>query len=590
MSFRETILFLIRDAIRFVSPMAVATEWAIAALAALLVATAPLLRISWLKGIRNAFRGIAARKRTAVVICGLLPVAVRISMLGVAPVPDPSIHDEFSHLLLADTLAHGRLTNPTHPMWRHFESIHIIQTPTYNSMYPPGQAAFLALGQVVFRDPWAGVVISAGLMFAAACWMMQGWLPPSWALFGTLIAICKFGVAGLWMNSYLSGAVAGIGGALLIGSLPRLRREEARAFEAALLAAGIVVLVNTRPFEGAALGAAAAVYLTPVVRRVPRNRQLIPRLALPMAVVLTAGALFTCYYCWRVTGSPIRLPYQVNRDTYGWPENLAFLPPKRVSFRHQVLADMYTRELHNRAAYESPKAALDNVDIKLFDNWTFFIGPVLSIPLIFLPWAFRDRRTRPLILFVGAIAILNLFQLVLYPYHLGPVVPIMFAIVAQCTRHLYVSIGSFSRRKAMYLAIVLPVAVALVSAMKQVAPDWGIPLAYWEYASEAHRDGRASIAQWLEARPRKQLVLVRYAAGHSPNREWVYNKADIDGSKLIWAREMDSASDTELLRYFSDREAWLLEADVYPLRVVQYPGPPVADDTNPEFTKSARLP
>jgi hypothetical protein len=494
-----------------------------------------------------------------------------LALLGIYPVPEPSIHDEFSHLLLADTLAHGRLTNPPHALWQHFESIHIIQQPTYNSMYPPGQGAFLALGEKLFRDPWAGVVLSVGLMFAAMCWMMQAWLPPKWALYGTLLAILAFGVSTIWMNSYLGGAVSGMGGALVLGAVRRLRYASVHwARNSVLLGIGIVLLMNTRPFEGLVLTASALVLLALGFWRRRRNTFRLAQITVPAGLILCAGLVFTGYYNWRVTGSPVRMPYEVNRDTYGWPENLGFLPIKKVSSEHRVLREMYQKEIAHHNIYSSWHAFLDSLDVRAFENWSFFCGPVLTIPLLFLPQVFLDRRTRPLVIILALMLGLNLFQMVLYPYHLGPIVAALFAILAQGSRHVYVLLCRARPARAMAFALLLPMCVAAVSTFKLEAGDLGIPLLYWEHGTEAHRDARASIQEWLSRRPRKQLVIVHYSSRHSPDQEWVYNGADVDQSKVVWAREIDAKSDAQLIDYFKDREVWLLNADSYPQRVRPY--------------------
>lgn len=72
--------------------------------------------------------------------------------------------------------------------------------------------------------------------------------------------------------------------------------------------------------------------------------------------------------------------------------------------------------------------------------------------------------------------------------------------------------------------------------------------------------GTRILAQLKRAEGR-HLVIVRYGPRHSPHSEWVYNEADIDGAKVVWAREMDRAQNGKLLEYFKDRHVWLVEVD-----------------------------
>src|ERR1041385_1867588 len=134
----------------------------------------------------------AQRRRLVVVICGAAALVLRLIILPILPIPQPAVSDEYSYLLLADTLAHGRLANPTHPMWIHFETFHVNWHPTYASMYYPGNALFLAFGQVVFGHPFWGVWLTSGLMCAALCWMLQAWFPPTWAFLGGMLPVIRF--------------------------------------------------------------------------------------------------------------------------------------------------------------------------------------------------------------------------------------------------------------------------------------------------------------------------------------------------------------------------------------------------------------
>src|ERR1017187_7100158 len=243
-----------------------------------------------------------------------LAVVLRLAVLPVEGVPVPGVHDEFSYLLAADTFLHGRLANPTHPLWTHFETFHEEHQPAYASMYPPAQGLVLAAGILLSGAAFAGVVLSVGAMCGALWWALRGWFPPGWALFGAALAAVRLGMFSYWADSYWSGAVAATGGALVFGALPRLVRAD-RARDAALGALGIAILMNSRPYEGAVFAVSAGVALI-VLRKAAGRRAASPILIGTLCAVLHPAGALMGYYNWRAFGSPAAMPYSVNRSTY----------------------------------------------------------------------------------------------------------------------------------------------------------------------------------------------------------------------------------------------------------------------------------
>jgi hypothetical protein len=89
---------------------------------------------------------------------------------------------------------------------------------------------------------------------------------------------------------------------------------------------------------------------------------------------------------------------------------------------------------------------------------------------------------------------------------------------------------------------------------------------------------RAEVANYLQRQPGLQLAVIRYSEDHHTDEEWVHNGANIDESKIVWAREGSMEQNAQLLQYFHQRHAWLVEADGKPPRLTQLPCAPTVQD------------
>jgi hypothetical protein len=514
---------------------------------------------------------IASRRLASVLGIGIAVVLIRLALLPLIPIPHPWMGDEFSYLLGADTFASGRLTNPTPHFWRSFEALHVIMQPTYMSKYPPGQAAFLALGQVFFGNPYWGVVLGMALFCAAVCWMLQIFVSPGWALIGGIFTFAVFGVNYYWMESYWGGGVAAFGGCLITGAAFRLLRKAPGERYIWPLCAGIALVFFTRPYEGSVFTAAVLVMLAAYLRRQEQRNLRRLLIALILSGVCVLG--FQAFYDWRITGAPLVMPYLVHERAYTavptfWFQSLKTgipRPSDPVLYGNHWYWEMTNYQgLHQMPLWRCFAAMI----YREFGLLAILFGVLLNT-LWLVPVFWSDFRVRFLAMIAAPVMLAASLAVYAHTHYIAPVLPAIIGLIFVVIQKLR-SLRMLSGRRAGTLMSGVALLVVLGSAAMNmrlnrrligfgITPG-GVAQAVPEEVARAAAERDALDAK-LKHNGEKHLVIVHYTPNHEPAPDWVHNGANIDLQTVIWARDRGPSENGALISYYRGRKIWLLIAD-----------------------------
>jgi hypothetical protein len=325
-----------------------------------------------------------------------------------------------------------------------------------------------------------------------------------------------------------------------------------------------VILANSRPYEGlifaVPLAVAVLIWLIKDVR--PSQHcglgRILTHAILPLCLVLLLGGLMTGWYYKRVTGSAFTMTYQVNRGQYATaPYFIWQTPQPEPTYHHVVMRDFYRWELGEFERSRTLRGYLLRSAQKIESWWQFYLGPLLIIPLLALPWMVRQRKMLLPITVCGSMIAGFSIQTWTLPHYFSPATGALYILLLQGLRHM----RQWRRRRgstgiALVRAVTL-IACAMVllrvtaaATHTHIEPDW--PRGNLE---------RAAMVSKLRQLAGQQLVLVRYGPHHDVDHEWVWNEASIDEAKVVWARDMGEEQNQELVQYFAKRQVWALAAD-----------------------------
>ncbi len=479
-----------------------------------------------------------------VIICLLLIVlglAGHFIAAHTTGMPTPTFQDEFAYLLASDTFSHGRLTNPSPPFWEHFQTMHVFVKPTYQAKFPPFQGMFLALGQKLFGAPLWGVWIAMALAYAATYWLFTAVYQPGTALLGTLIVVINPYLQARWGQSYWGGGVAMLGGALFFGGILHSRRSISMA-NTLFLCLGVVILANSRPFEGLILCFAALPLITQIATKDFESnggRHTAQKFLLPLGVMSILLIAWILYYNDALSGDPFKFYY------HNWDKKSA------------------TIDLIRNYKGTAPISA----SAKLGRLWEFFIGPCLSLSAVGIFFIIRRKAMRFELLSVLILVAASIYRSHAWPHYLAPVASLIYLLVFSGIYEIK-RIEFLQKRKwaaaCFTMVMILYLVVASLGTIQMLKTG--------RFRNEKLYV-RNQVIRQMDSDNIKDLIFVEYNSTHNVHEEWVYNAADIEQAPIIWARKLENDKNQKLMHYFKNRNVWLLLPDNDPADLIKIRDP-----------------
>jgi hypothetical protein len=301
---------------------------------------------------------------------------------------------------------------------------------------------------------------------------------------------------------------------------------------------------------------AAAVILAGRVRDGKRSpKQGIIRLIVPVIAISILAGLWMVYYNFKVTGLPWKMPYQVYENHY--PSTPIFLwstkPQARDLSVPRIFLDLQQTFLQKQHTLQTLNGYVKEKTNDLLNVLFFYFRFVLLIPLVTLPLVFRNRWNALAGLIVGLVFVTAFLETQSYPRKLAPAAGLLVLLAVQSLRHL--RFYRFRGRPVgsaftALLAVVLGCSVAVSFLPFFHAAPWPVS------------QQRAELENRLNKEPGRHLILVKLGSGSYayPHFAWVYNRADIDAAKVIWARDLGWEQNQKLCQYYQGRDIWLLES------------------------------